>query len=499
LKNLNRNKMKNKLYAIVLGSGLILSGACKRDLLNPVPQTSVSDITAFDSPERVANQVRSLYTALKGGKFYGGRYVVYNDVRGEDFVNATSNNITAADVSNFSVPGTSASIVDTWARAYSTINQCNLFLEGMAEKGTSVVGGDLAKNYIGEAKFIRALSYYSLLQLFAKPYWDGNGSQPGLPLRLTGIKGPGFSDLERSNVETVYQQVLTDLNDAETDLPLTYPTGATQAYTNTTRAHRNTAIALKTRVYLSMRNYDAVVTEANKIVPATAPFVAPSGVTHELQADVTNVFKAPYTTSESILSMPFTNDSRDVAGTQNQLGTYFYNNSSVGSAEFTLAPDGIIADPTWTETDQRRTFIYTNTTTDKKYLAKYTQPSPYLDFVPVLRYAEVLLNLAEAKARTTNSVDAQAIALLNAVRGRSDASTVFSAGDFATATDLINAILKERRIELIGEGIRNIDIMRLGLNLPARPGKAETKPGDAGYIMPISNEELIFNTLMTDN
>ncbi|HTE26359.1 RagB/SusD family nutrient uptake outer membrane protein, partial [Flavitalea sp.] len=78
-------------------------------------------------------------------------------------------------------------------------------------------------------------------------------------------------------------------------------------------------------------------------------------------------------------------------------------------------------------------------------------------------------------------------------------TTVFTAGDFATSTALINAILKERRIELIGEGIRNLDIMRLGLNLPARPGKAETKPGESGYILPISNNELIFNTLMTDN
>jgi hypothetical protein len=491
--------MRNKIYAIFFGLVLTSAGACKRELLTPVPETSVSDVTAFDTPDRVLSQVNGLYAALKGGKFYGGRYVVYNDVRGEDFTNVTNNNITAADMWNFSISGSSASIMDTWARAYSTINQCNLFLEGMAETGTAVVGEAKAKNYLAEAKFIRGLSYYSLLQLFAKPYFDGNGSQPGLPLRLTGIKGPGASDLARSTVGEVYAQVLSDLNTAETDLPLTYPTGATQAFTNTTRAHRNTAISLKTRVYLSMRKYAEVITEANKIVPATAPFKASTGVAHELQADITNVFKTPYTTAESILSMPFTTDSRDVSGTQNQLGTYFYNNGSVGSAEFMLAVDGIITDAGWKATDKRKSFIYTNTSTGRKYLSKYTQPSPYTDYVPVIRYAEVLLNLAEAKVRTSNTVDAQAIALLNAVRGRSDATTVFTAGSFATSADLVNAILKERRIEFIGEGIRNIDIMRLGLNLPSRPGKAETKPGESGYILPISNNELIFNTLMTDN
>jgi len=489
--------MRNKINAIFLASVLVLAGSCKRDLLDPLPETSVGDVAAFDTPDRVVNQVNGLYAALKGGKFYGGRYVVYNDVRGEDFTNVTNNNITAADLGNFSISGSSASIMDTWARAYSTINQCNLFIEGMNAKGTSVVGDAKAKNYIAEAKFIRGLSYYSLLQLFAKPFWDGNGSQPGLPLRLTGIVASGSSDLARSSVTEVYAQVLADLNAAETDLPLTY--GTTQAYTNTTRAQRNTAIALKTRVYLSMRRYADVITEANKIVPAAAPFKASSGVPNELQADIINVFKTPYTTSESILSMPFTTDSRDVSGTQNQLGTYFYNNGSVGSAEFMLSVNGITTDAGWKTTDKRRGFIYTNTTTGRKYLSKYPQPSPYTDYVPVIRYAEVLLNLAEAKVRTTNAVDAQAIALLNAIRGRSDASTVFTAGDFATANDLINAILKERRIEFIGEGIRNLDIMRLGLNLPARPGKAETKPGESGYILPISNNELIFNTLMTDN
>jgi hypothetical protein len=491
--------MRNKISVILMAAVLVSASGCKRDLLNPVPLTSVSDATAFDTPERILGQVNGLYTALKGGKFYGGRIVVYGDVRGEDFTNVTNNNITAADLWNFSINGSSATIMDTWARAYSTINQCNLFMEGMAEKGSGVVSEAVAKNYIAEAKFIRGLSYYALLQFFAKPYWDGNGSAPGLPLRLTGIKAPGESDLARSTVGEVYTQVLADLDAAETDLPLTYPSGGTQAYTNTTRAHRNTAIALKTRVYLSMRNYPQVVTEANKIVPATAPFKAPGGVAHELQADITNVFKSPYTTTESILSMPFTNDSRDVSGTQNQLGTYFYNNGSVGSAEFMLATNGIITDAGWKATDKRRNFIYTNATTNRKYLSKYTQPSPYIDFVPVIRYAEVLLNLAEAKARATNSVDAQAIALLNAVRGRSDATTVFTAGDFATSADLVNAILKERRIELLGEGLRNNDIMRLGLDLPSRPGKAATKPGESGYILPISNDELIFNTLMTDN
>ena len=121
-------------------------------------------------------------------------------------------------------------------------------------------------------------------------------------MRLTGNSVAGNYDLARSTVAQVYTQILKDLNEAETELPLSY---GTTAVTNVTRAHRNTAIAFKTRVYLTMQRYADVITEANKIVSTTAPYVASSGVSLALQSDITNVFKTPYTTSESILSMPF--------------------------------------------------------------------------------------------------------------------------------------------------------------------------------------------------
>ncbi len=129
------------------------------------------------------------------------------------------------------------------------INLCNFTIEGVTAKGPSVVGATLTANYLGEARLIRALCYYSLLQYYARPFADGAGSKPGLPLRITPIKGPGSSDLARSTVAQIYAQIIDDLNFAETNLPLTNAS----AELNTTRAHRNTAIALKTRVYLSMR------------------------------------------------------------------------------------------------------------------------------------------------------------------------------------------------------------------------------------------------------
>ena len=88
---------------------------------------------------------------------------------------------------------------------------------------------------------------------------------------------------------------------------------------------------------MSMRRYADVITEANKIVSASAPFVASTGVAHALQSDYRTMFTSNYTTTESILSMPFATN--ETPGGQNQLG-YYYGPSAFngGNGEYSLLP-----------------------------------------------------------------------------------------------------------------------------------------------------------------
>jgi hypothetical protein len=485
-------KMSYKFFVVAACVASAFS-SCKKELLNPTPPTVVSDATAFDLPYRIENQVLSLYGALKNGQMYGGRVLVYGDIRGEEFLSEDPNLVTGADVWSLQPTNTATAVLNLWAQGYSIINQANLFIDGMEAKGNTVVGAAKGNNYIAEARLIRALTYYNLLQYYARPYADGNGSRLGLPLRLTGIKGPGASDLARSTVGEVYNQVLADLNFAEANLPSNYST----ALLNTTRAHKNTAIALKTRVYLSMQNYAKVIEEADKLVPASAPFVAKSGVAHALQADITNVFKTPYTTTESILSMPFTTTTGDIPGTQNGLQSYYWASTTGLGSIYSLNPNGIIGNASFKSTDKRRSFIFTATTgtnAGKSYLIKFPNSAP-VDFVPVIRWAEVLLNLSEALARTNAGVNARALALVNAVRQRSDATTTITA---ATQQELINAILLERRIEFLGEGLRNNDLMRLLQTIPAKGTAPAKGPNEEGYIWPASATEKSLNKLWVD-
>lgn len=487
-------KTRKKLFIPVLAIAFAFS-CNKKEMLSPIPTTAISDASAFDTPDRVVNQVRALYGNFKSGNLQGGRYLIYNDIRAEDFINELTNAVTGFTTWNFSLTNTAQEVTALWNQAYITINTCNVFMDGMTAKGTSVVGDAVSKNYIAEARLVRAMCYYDLLQLYARPYWDGNGSKPGLPIRTAGNKGAGDYALARSTVDQVYTLILEDLNFAETNLPLTNTT----AILNTTRAHRNTAIALKTRVYLSMRKYADVIREADKIVSPSAPFTATIGVAHALQADVTNVFKAPYTTTESIFSLPFA--SNETPGGQNQLGYYYSplaSQGGVGNGEYSLNQAGIIADAGWLATDKRRTFVFTSPNT-KKWLIKYNTASPYTDYAPVMRYAEVLLNLAEARVRSTSTVDAQALALLNAVHLRSEPTTPFTAAAVGNADGLAAAILKERRIEFLGEGLRSPDLLRLGLTIPAKSSVSAIAPTDSRYIWPISATELLLNALATDN
>jgi hypothetical protein len=105
------------------------------------------------------------------------------------------------------------------------------------------------------------------------------------------------------------------------------------------------------------------------------------------------------------------------------------------------------------------------------------------------------LNLAEALARTNAGVDARALALVNAVRQRSDASTTITA---TTQQQLIDAIMLERRIEFLGEGLRNNDIMRLLQPIPAKGSVGAKNPTDDGYIWPASANEKSLNKLWVD-
>lgn len=470
----------HKLVGVLLITALVMFSSCRKESLNPIPQTALSDASAFGSADRIQQQVFGIYSGMKSGQFLGGRSHIYHDIRSEEWVNIDPNGVTGFGVWNFSLVSTDNQVENQWTAGYNAINRVNIFLNGL-DANPTVVPTSLANRYRGEARFCRALANFHLVNFYGRrPFNADNGASPGIPLRLTPNTSTANSNLARSSVAEVYRSIINDLHFAEANLPLTY-LGSSDS--NTVRAHRNAAIALKTRVFMHVGRWDSVIIEANKLVPASAPFVAPSGVAHRLNAAFLTTFRT-YNTTESIFSFPMT--ATNPPGTQNGISTYY------NAPLYALNPSGILADVGWRTADARKALV--SSTAPFRY-TKFNSDND--NYVPIIRYAEVMLNLAEALARTnTSGVDARALALLNAVRQRSDPGVTLAP---TTNAELLAAILNERRIEFISEGIRGLDILRQNITFPAKGTTSAVPPTALAYVWPIPASELLYNSLMTPN
>ncbi len=488
--------MKN-ILKITIVLGLLLSTGCSKEFLDPVPQTSLSDLTVFDTKDRVVAQVNGMYDNLKVANFLGGRFFVYNDIRDDNFIPKSTNGVTNYQTWNHTVISSSNEVQNLWTAVYTAINTINIFMEGLnaAWDGGKLTGKITQADYdqyTSEALTLRAICYFDLLQLYAKPYIMGSGANPGVPLRLKAEKTSDNSDLARSTVAEVYAQILSDLNEADGKAVTSYDTDLE----NTTRVHKNTITALKTRVYLHMQNWAGVVSESAKIVSASAPFTAGSGVAFELNPSFETTWTT-YTTKESIFSMPMT--STDNPGSQNSLPYYYYYTTS---ESYYLNTAAGTAYALMDAADVRKTTLYLDN--GRYFISKFTDAVTHTNYAPVMRYAEVLLNRSEALVRAGGTVTQEAVNLLNAVRTRSFPGGAYTLSSFASAADFYTAIINERDIEFLGEGMRNLDLMRLGLPLPGKDGGSmgnipEIATSSPSYIWPIPANELTFNKLMTAN
>jgi len=453
-------------FTATLGMGLVL-GAC--NVTDVVPQDAISDTAVYGDASRVALAVTGVYDAAQSG-FYNGNTPAAG-VRGYPFGAASSDLGDArgedvADQAGFfaivygnSVTTSSPNVVYMWANLYSVINKANVTIAGVQQAAAAgVISAATAASYEGELRFLRALSHMELVINFAKPYTDGNGSAPGVPYRDFAVNTPaGIAQANaqgRGTVAEVYTKMLADLDFAESNI--------TAANSLKTRATKGAAIALKQRLRLYQGNWAAAITEGNKLISGTTTFTSPIG-SYALMSTQRAAFVIANVTAENIFSIE--NSNTDSPGVNGAVANVFGSSASAptgisGRALLAVSPVLYNA-PFFTCNDQRRTVMMQpdGGLRTAYVIKKYLDATTSTDYNPIIRYAEVLLNQAEAQSRTGNS--ATALSLLNAVRNRSVAAADQYAAGALTGTALTQAILNERRIEFIGEGLRWGDISRL--------------------------------------
>ena len=479
---------------------LLLTIGCSKEFLDPVPQTSLSDLSVFDTKDRVVAQVNGMYAAVKNSAYLAGRYQNYGDLRGDNFIPLSNNLVTNFATWNHTEVSSTNEVQNCWGAIYGAINVINVFIDGLkttwdSGKLSGKITQDDYNHYMSEALALRGMCYFDLIRLYCKPFVLNAGANPGVPLRIKAEKSAVGNDLARSTVAEVYTQILADLNAAE---PLAIDSYDTDPL-NTTRIHKNTIIALKTRVLLTKGDWAAVVSETSKIVSASAPFVAPSGVQNKLSASYADIWTT-YTTKESIFSMPMSVVNN--GGVQSAISWFYSSESGESYFFFPTSPVYVAMGAT----DVRKSSMIKKVVgSDTQYfISKYLDFTTLTDWAPVMRYAEVLLSRAEAIVRGGGVVTQGAVDLLNAVRTRSFPTGAYTLASFATPASFYTAVLQERNFEFLGEGVRAFDLMRLGLDIPAKDGGGQGKisaipSSSIGYMWPIPASELGMNKLMTPN
>lgn len=459
------------MLSLALAALAFTTYSCK-DFTELDPLASLSESTAFTTPENIELAVNGMYwqaavgsydplngTALQSrGYPFGGASIEQGEMRGEDMINIQG--FFAITYQNTYTPNTPNN-VNMWEQLYALVNQCNVIIEGVDNAVSSgILDATAAEPYKGEALFLRALAHHELLLHFSKPYTDNPTSNLGVPYRtiaITDASAAAEGNLQsRGTVQQSYDLLLEDLDLAESLLPATRATIGAKI----SRATKGAAIALKTRVKLHMQDYPGVIAEATKLgADATSgAFTSPIGG-FALEADPTTPFLNYTNNSESIFSVA--QSSAANGGVNGSISAMFSYSDVKGGRDLIGISPNLYNAPFWLEDDIRKTELTYLQTTDESftalYLRKYRRVGINDDWNPIIRYAEVLLNAAEAYAYEGNN--GQALRLLNAVRDRA-VGTANSYGTTAPA-DLKLAIYNERRIEFLGEGRRWGDLHRL--------------------------------------
>lgn len=459
--------MSKKFIAVFL-IGLTVFSSCKK-ILDEVPITSFAENTAFTTPERVQLALYGVYDAAQSGFYagntirgypFGAANIEQGDMRGEDMLNQAQ---FYAFTYEATYNNTSPNNGFMWQTLYALINTANLVIEGSAGAATrGVITAATAKQYEAECRFMRAMAHHELVINFARPYADGNGNKLGVMWRDFGINGPATVEraraVKRSTVAQNYVKILEDLDFAEANLPdIVKDIAGTNI--RTYRTSKAAAIALKMRVKLHMGDWNGVITEGAKLVPAAPPFISPIG-----GWTLTTTPDGPFSNNTSLESIfSIRNDANDNPGSNaalaNMLGSPVLN----GRGLVRVSPIAYNLEA-WRCDDLRRQLLVNDGRS--YYTNKYRDYVNWSDAAPQIRYAEVLLMLAEAEARNGAGINARALQLLNAVRNRAvtAAANQYTAASFLDKNTFIRAILSERRIEFLGEGKRWGDIHRLAVD-----------------------------------
>ena len=466
-----------KYIAIITAA--ILAVSC--NFLDENLKGGYSSENYYTSASKAEMAVNAVYNSL-----YNNILWMFGDVASDDSVKGgdSGDQPQINEINDLNATTDNGSVGTFWSDTYETISRANNVIsnvEGMD------IDAKLKVRLIGEAKFLRAYSYFNLVNVFGK-----------VPLKTKPQNTSETIHVGLSEIDKIYEQIDADLTDAAGSL----------TDTKDGRANRSAAYALLAKSKLFQGKWDeavAAITEFEKV-----------GAGYDLESNYADLFcTGGENSKESIFAIRYGNSK--VASRGNNLNVWFSPAIEEGGYHFNQPTDSYVScfsektvagadDPRLDASIGRDGKPWFNGTTfdaswgnETGYLVKKYDEDKVEDMaksqstIPQhrIRYAEVLLIKAEALNEASASNVADAAIALDRVRSRAGL-----AGTSAkTQAELRNAIRIERRRELGFEFHRFFDVMRYGKEY-AVAAIGESAWGADRYYFPIPQSETDANAAL---
>ncbi|MCW3093424.1 MAG: RagB/SusD family nutrient uptake outer membrane protein [Ferruginibacter sp.] len=416
--------------------------SCKK-YLEVQPFDSVSDENTIFDKSSAESAVRGAYRSLASNN-YGSAFQTTILLSGGD-VKSLNNAQTDLNTINYDLRSDIAFLSTFWLNGYNTINRTNHIIEKVPLITDANLTAALRDQLLGEAYFIRALSYFDLGRLF------GNVQIFLAPTKQVADK----FGVKQSSQSQVYDQVIADLNKAESLLPATIVRN---------RARKLTATALRARVYLYQKKYAEAEADANTVLAnpnykLVKPFALAAG------------------TPESVLELSYSVDAVNPG--------YALWNTSNRALEPKAVIHNLLNDPT--VGGGRKILSVANAA--GQFIGGIFPTNTAANYV--IRTAELYLVRAEARAQKSTPDLTGAVSDLNEVRVRSGLTAIASVSN---KEDVLLLIENERRVEFALEPVRWFDLVRTG-----RAATVLNATNPAKYIFPIPASEILADPSLVQN
>lgn len=499
--------MKNKAIIGIIILGLFQS-SCSEDFLNQTDPTKVGVDVFYKDEAQVKQALSGVYSqvqALTNTAYIFGEFQTDNTTI--DLNPSDRGGAGGWEAFEFStVNSGNGEIANLWNGYYAALYNANLTLEKMVD---ATIADAPKKEIEGQLKFLRAYMYFNLVQYFGDVI---------IVTSTLATPDPAF-DLVRSPQADVWALIEKDLKEAVALLPATYAAAGDKG-----RATKGAALSLLGKTYLINKKYADVITTLKQV----------TSLNYALNANYADNFDPSPSKKngiESVFEIQYQGD--------NDLGEWsafeyvFAPRVSKGAVTgFSAGSNGgrnvptndIIA--TYETGDLRKDIsLKPSFTLDGKvypvpFVSKYNYPHTIVGRTntnwPILRYADVLLMLAES-INEQSGPTGEALGYVNQIRKRAGLTDLAGLDKTAFRT----AVLKERRLELAFENQRWFDLKRTktpaewATFMNAHGAVEKAKPTvdrgnvpfnstdyvytESEYVLPIPAPQILINTKLTQN